>query len=355
MFQCFIYHCNGYDGPPSGSNCSFCSARCGSVTTTDSKGHIVSLASAPQHLPQSQMPFQAYANYSMGPPGVSFCFTVELPTEIGVCSGVCFLFSCTNVNAMFTHGDSSIWVCTSVTPWSIHIAGISTSLWWSKAHTRNGLSGCSSTVSSRGRLLLHSCPPAIPTIWWSIQLERLGRESPNPTAFPSWWGGIFLSMFGSTWWHDQLWICGRHETWWFWCVVIGFQVDEFTCTWSAEHFAAQSHICPGFTGNVSSLTHISLEPGSEDYSILDQVVVNFKQGLSSILTDCWDTGIGCIIWGAWCQFSSPPDNFTLNCANRKTGIAVVAYATLGMEQLISNAKVVLVDAIASLQEFDRGW
>ena len=40
-------------------------------------------------------------------------------------------------------------------------------------------------------------------------------------------------------------------------VVIGYQVDEFTHTWSAEQFVAHSHIYPGFTGKVSSLTHFS--------------------------------------------------------------------------------------------------
>ena len=40
-------------------------------------------------------------------------------------------------------------------------------------------------------------------------------------------------------------------------VVIGYQVDEFTCTWSAEQFVAHSHIYPGFTGEVSSLTPLS--------------------------------------------------------------------------------------------------
>ena len=44
-------------------------------------------------------------------------------------------------------------------------------------------------------------------------------------------------------------------------VVIGYQVDEFTCTWSAEQFVAHSHIYPGFTGKVSSLTHFPLETG----------------------------------------------------------------------------------------------
>ena len=68
-------------------------------------------------------------------------------------------------------------------------------------------------------------------------------------------------------------------------VVIGYQVDEFTHTWFAEWFVACSHIYPGFTGKVSSLTHFPLEPGCEDYAFLDQAVADFKQGLDSILTD----------------------------------------------------------------------
>ena len=39
-------------------------------------------------------------------------------------------------------------------------------------------------------------------------------------------------------------------------VVIWYQVDEFTRTFLAEHFAAHSHIYHGFTGKVSSRTHI---------------------------------------------------------------------------------------------------
>ena len=58
-------------------------------------------------------------------------------------------------------------------------------------------------------------------------------------------------------------------------VVIGYQVDEFTCTWSAEWFVANSHIYPGFTGKVSSLTHFPLEPECEDYAFLDQAVADF--------------------------------------------------------------------------------
>ena len=68
-------------------------------------------------------------------------------------------------------------------------------------------------------------------------------------------------------------------------VVTGYQVDGFTDTWSAEQFVAHSHIYPGFTGKVSSLTHFPLEPGCEDYSFLDQAVANFELGLDSIITD----------------------------------------------------------------------
>ena len=68
-------------------------------------------------------------------------------------------------------------------------------------------------------------------------------------------------------------------------VVIGYQVDEFTCTWSAQWFVTCSHIYPGFPGKVLSLTHFPLEPGCEDYAFLDQALADFKQGLDSILTD----------------------------------------------------------------------
>ena len=72
-------------------------------------------------------------------------------------------------------------------------------------------------------------------------------------------------------------------------VVIGYQVDEFTHTWSAEQFVACSHIYTGFTGKLLSLTHFPLELGWEDYSFLDQAVADFEQGLDSILTVSLET------------------------------------------------------------------
>ena len=52
---------------------------------------------------------------------------------------------------------------------------------------------------------------------------------------------------------------------------------------------AGSHNYPGFTGDVSSLTHFPLEPGCEDYSFLDQAMADFEQGLDSILTNSLET------------------------------------------------------------------
>ena len=72
-------------------------------------------------------------------------------------------------------------------------------------------------------------------------------------------------------------------------VVTGYQVDEFTHTWSEEWFVAHSHIYPGFTGKVLSLNHFPLDPGCEDYVFLDQAVGDFEQGLDSILTDSFKT------------------------------------------------------------------
>ena len=62
-------------------------------------------------------------------------------------------------------------------------------------------------------------------------------------------------------------------------VMIDYQVDEFSCTWSVECVIAQSHIYPCFTGKVSTLTDFPLEPGCEDNSSLDQAVQDCEHGL----------------------------------------------------------------------------
>ena len=215
-------------------------------------------------------------------------------------------------------------------------------------------------------------------------------------------------------------------------VVIGYQVADFTHTRSAEQFVAHSHIYPGFTGKVSSLTHFPLEPGCEDYAFLDQAVADFEQGLDSILIDSletpeWDTSLDepdvitssvssgflhsvstlsdnskpqlassihtcklrCQARALHApvsvatkmsasklihyfsshpaafefQASTPPDNITLNSANRKadqslsdfqTGVGAAAHATLDTQQLISHLQVALADTLSSLPKAERG-
>ena len=61
--------------------------------------------------------------------------------------------------------------------------------------------------------------------------------------------------------------------------------------------------------------------------------------------------------------STPPDNITLNSANRKpdqslsdfqTSVGAAAHATLDTEQLISHLQVALVDTLSSLPEAEGG-
>ena len=115
-----------------------------------------------------------------------------------------------------------------------------------------------------------------------------GAESPDPSTFPTWWGGvIFPGLFPSNDTVDSESAMGINpgDS----GMVIGCQVGEFTHTWSAEQFVAHSHIYPGFTGKVSSLTHFPLELGCEDYSFLDQAMADFEQGLDSIVTNSPET------------------------------------------------------------------
>ena len=133
-----------------------------------------------------------------------------------------------------------------------------------------------------------SCSPTIPSIWWGIQL--LGVWQTQLIPLPSLHGGEGSSVPGLVPSNDTvesesaMGVKPVDSG-----VVIGYQIDEFTSTWSAEWFVAHSHIYPGLTGKVSSLTHFPLEPGCEDYSFLGQAVAGFEQGLDSILTDSLET------------------------------------------------------------------
>ena len=106
---------------------------------------------------------------------------------------------------------------------------------------------------------LFSHPPAIPSIWWGYSSGCLAESHPVPlpslhgengSSFP----GCIISddiVSSKSVMDAKLGDSG---------LVIRYQVDEFTCTWLAECFIAQSHIYPGFTGKVSMLIHFPLEP-----------------------------------------------------------------------------------------------
>ena len=147
-----------------------------------------------QQQPKIWMPSQSYANYAMGPQQVCFSFRFEPLANsllgVGVCYGVYFLLSWSHVVLMFTNWGSTIGVCDIATHWSIPLAGICVSWWWSAAHARSALSGCFSHFFQDGGASCYtfSCPQPV---YHYGQYRAL--ETPDPSAFPTWWGGVFFS------------------------------------------------------------------------------------------------------------------------------------------------------------------
>ena len=85
-------------------------------------GGVVGLATVLQQQPQSQMPSKAYIHYAKGPLQVSFSFKVEHPTNLLIYA---FLLSGAMLDAIFTNGGTSIWVCTTAAfgayPWQAYV------------------------------------------------------------------------------------------------------------------------------------------------------------------------------------------------------------------------------------------
>ena len=205
----------------------------------------------------------------------------------GVCSGVCFLLLGAELDDIFTYGGSTIRVCTIATLWNLHMAGICTTWSWSLVHTWYAYGGGSLYYLGLGEPSATHSAVSQP---FGGAYTLGGSTESHPIPLPSLHDGEVSSFPGlvpSDDVVDSESVMGIKPV--DSSVVIGYQVDEFTCTWSAEQFVAHSHVYPGFTGKVSSLTHFLLEPGCEDYAFLDQAVVDFKQGLDSILTDSLDT------------------------------------------------------------------
>ena len=132
----------------------------------DTRG-VVGLATVLQQLPQSQMPFQAFANYAMGHPQVFlfqswashwfvyiFCYLLWHMLSI-------FRFQC---GCHFTYGGSTIWFCVTGALQSIPMA----------AYLHSGDGPCQKCVEWPlpsllwvGGALCYSmhCPPAVAAMW----------------------------------------------------------------------------------------------------------------------------------------------------------------------------------------------
>ena len=107
--------------------------------TPRGSGGVIGLASVPQQQPPSSMPLLAYANYAMGSPQVGPYFSVKLPIILYIICLVsilvsAFLLSGAKLDAVFTFMGSTIGVCTTATLWSLPMAGICATWWWSLVH-----------------------------------------------------------------------------------------------------------------------------------------------------------------------------------------------------------------------------
>ena len=207
-----------------------------------------------------------------------------------VCSGVYFLLSGALLDAIFTPGAQPLGFAPlqplGVYPWQAYVQP-GDGHWPTPSMHR--VAASSSALSRGSLLLLNLLFPSHP-IYMVGHTALGGLAESHPIPLPSLHGGEGSSFPGLVPFDDMvnsesaMGIKPGESG-----VLTGYQVDEFTCTWSAEQFVAHSHIYPGFTGKVSSLTHFPLEPGCEDYSFLNQAIANFEQGLDSIITNSLET------------------------------------------------------------------
>ena len=140
-----------YHGPHlDGANSGIRSAWCHSAVTAETEGH--QRCCWPHHY--AQMLPQAYANYAMGPPQVSFFFRVEPLTYLLKCLLWCMLsaFRC-HAGCHIHQWGLNCWLCTTAALQSIPMAGICASWWWSSTTWGMHQVAAPSTALSRGSLL----------------------------------------------------------------------------------------------------------------------------------------------------------------------------------------------------------
>ena len=244
----------------------------------------------------------------------------------GVCSGVGLLLSCAILDDIFKYGAQPLGFAPlqpfGAYPWQAYMQP-SNGHWPTPGIHR--VAAPSNALSGGSLMLLNQLSPATPKYGGAYSLGGLADSHLIPP--PSLHGGeesSFLGLVPSKDTVDSESVVGVKpgDS----GVVVGYQVGEFTHTWSAEQFVACFHIYPGFTGKVSSLIHFHLEPARADYSFLDQAVADFEQCLYSILTasiktqelytslDEPDTVISSVSSGFLCSVKSISDKSKLQHA-----------------------------------------
>ena len=167
------------------------------ATTTDPKGHndgCFGLATVLLQLPQPQISYKDYASYAMGPLQVSFHFqswASHWCLHVGICYGVLFLLSGSNVVTIFTNGG--------LNHWDLHHCNLLEYIFvppgaglWPMLH-----------CFEEGE------PHATPTPALNHSISTLGHTAlSHPVTLPSLCGGEGSSQLCSTQWHTQLKICG---------------------------------------------------------------------------------------------------------------------------------------------------
>ena len=228
-------------------------------------GGVIGLASVLQQQPASSMPLLAYASYAMSSPQVGFFFRVEPPTILYIICLVSIL-----VSAFYFQVPS--WMLYSpmgaqplgfaplqpfgVYPWHAYVQPGDGHQSMPDMHRVDA----PSTTLNRGEPSATQSAVPQPSHLYSGAYSLGGLAECHPIPLPSLHdgeGSYFPGLVPSDDMVDSESVMSiKHGDS---GVVIGYQVDEFTGTWSAEQFVAHSHIYPRFTGKVSSLTHFPLE------------------------------------------------------------------------------------------------
>ena len=247
-------------------------------------GGVIGLASVPQQQPVSSMPLLAYANYTMGSPQVGFFSRVEPPTILYIICLVSIL-----VSAFYFQVPSWMPYC----PVEAQLLGLASLQPFGFYPWHGHMCNMVMVIGPRLVCIEWLLPP-LPWVGGSLQLLLSAVPQPShlyggayslgglaechPIHPPSLHGGEGSSFPGLVPSDDMVdceSVMGVKP-----CdssVVIGYQVDEFTCTWSAEWFVAHSYIYPGFMGKVSFLTHFPLEPGCGDYAFWIRLLLTLNK------------------------------------------------------------------------------